>query len=116
MCFHLGTGLSLGFIKQLSASGNDQSRGERRRSSTGAGALGHFAFSHLRILDIVVELLLREDARQLHEACAKCLQGVVDEVQQAMHCEQAGLRLLRIRTRIPTCYADRVETGPFFVP
>ena len=56
-------------------------------------------FSHLRILDNVMDLLLRDDARQLHEACAKALEGTVDVVQLAQHNEQArGHRLLPLST------------------
>ena len=50
-------GTTLGFIKFLTASGN--TGGARRRSSAGAGAQGRYVFSHLRILDNVLELLLR---------------------------------------------------------
>ena len=41
----------------------------------------------------VLELLLRADARQLHAACAKSLEGAVDVLQLAQHSEQAGLLL-----------------------
>ena len=82
-------GTQLGFFKFLTASGN--AAGGRRRSSAASGAVGRFVFSHLRILDNVLELLLRDDARQLHEACARTLEGVVDTLQLAMHSEQAGM-------------------------
>ena len=119
----------MGFLKLLTASGNTAGAGGRRRSSAASGALGRFVFAHLRILDNVLDLLLRDgpsstnpapcdthlvrectclwhrrrwnkhvvtlvrclitDARQLHAACAKSLEGLVDTVQLAQHSEQA---------------------------
>ena len=84
-----------GFLKYLTASGNTggSAAGQRRRSSAAGGAAGRFVFSHLRIQDNVLELLLTDDVRRLHAACAQCLEGAVETVQLAQHNEKAG-RLL----------------------
>ena len=90
-------GTKMGFLKFLTASGNTATEtGGRRRSSAASGAVGRFVFSHLRLLDNVLELLLRADARQLHAACANSLEGAVDTVQLAQHSEQV------LQVRIPT--------------
>ena len=85
-----------GFLKYLTSSGNTggSSAGQRRRSSAAGGAMGRFVFSHLRILDNVLELLLTADVRRLHMACAECLEGAVETLQLAQHNEKAG-RLLQ---------------------
>ena len=80
--------------RYLTATGNTaDAEMHRRRSSAAFGASGRFVFMHLRIQDGVLDLLNRDDARRLHEACAKTLEGVVDLLQLAMHNEQAGIYL-----------------------
>ena len=52
-------GVKKSFLKFLTASGNTDTGSARRRSSAASGAVGRFVFSHLRINDNVLDLLLR---------------------------------------------------------
>ena len=108
-------GTKMGFLKFLTASGNTAAgTGGRRRSSAASGAAGRFVFSHLKILDNVMDLLLRDDARQLHVACAKSLEGVVDTVQLAQHSEQARSAARAAVARVPR--APRVGADAWSTP
>ena len=99
-----------GFLKYLTASGNSggSAAGQRRRSSAAGGAVGRFVFSHLRILDNVLELLLTADVRRLHTACAECLEGAVETLQLAQHNEKAG-RLLQA-ARLHSAHSITLQT------
>ena len=83
-------GVAQRLFKYMTSSGQASGQHSQRRRSSAAHVPGRWVFHHLRIQDMVRQLLPPEEARRMHRACAECLEGLVESSAWILHHEQAG--------------------------